>query len=104
MDMKTAFLHGAAEEEIYMEQPEGFEQFSKDTHVCKLKQAPRACYTRIDNYLQGLGFTKSEVDANLYYIMVRGLLLIPVLYVDYLYIEWSRQLDPRLQGEPCKGV
>lgn len=44
-----------------------------------LKQASRAWYTRIDSYLRGLGFTKSEVDANLYYVMVGGLPLILVL-------------------------
>ena len=63
-----------------MEQPKGFEQFNRDTHVCKvkralygLKQASRAWYTHIGSYLRGLGFTKSEADANLYYIMVGGL-------------------------------
>ena len=46
-----------------------------------LKQAPRAWYTWIDSYFTGLGFTKSEVDPNLYQIMVEGKLLIIVLYV-----------------------
>lgn len=40
----------------------------------------------IGNYLQGLVFTKSEADANLYYITVGGLLLILVLYVDNLIL------------------
>jgi hypothetical protein len=39
-----------------------------------LKQAPCAWYSRIDGYLLGLGFTKSEVDSNLYYVLVEGVI------------------------------
>ena len=77
MDMKTMFLNGIIEEEVYIEEPEGFEIFSSDLHVCRikralygLKQAPCAWYTRIDNYFTRLDFTKSEADANLYQIVV----------------------------------
>jgi hypothetical protein len=66
MDVKTAFLNEIIEEEVYIEQPEGFETFDREFHVCRLKralygmkQAPRAWYTRIDNYFTVLGFTKS---------------------------------------------
>ena len=93
MDMKTAFLNGKIEEEVYIEQLEGFETFNRESHVCRLKralyglkQAPRAWYTRMDNYFTGLGFTKSEADANLYYIMVEGKQLIIVLYVGDLIL------------------
>ena len=48
MDVKTTFLHGDLEEEIYMEQPEGFLEKGKEDYVCRLKkslyglkQAPR---------------------------------------------------------------
>jgi hypothetical protein len=57
-----------------------------------LKQAPRAWYSRIDNYLQGMGFTKSEADSNLYYIIVGGEPLILVLYVDDLFLTGSEKL------------
>jgi len=56
------------------------------------KQAPRAWYTRIDNYLQGLGLTKSEADSNMYCIMIRGLPLILVLYVDDLILTRDESL------------
>jgi hypothetical protein len=99
MDVKTAFLNGKIEEEVYIEQPEGFETFDRESHVCRLKralyglkQAPRAWYTRIDNYFTGLGFTKSEADANLYHIMVEGKPLIIVLYVDDLILTGDDQL------------
>ena len=51
-----------------------------------LKQAPRAWYSQIDSYLLSIGFHKSEVDPNLYYIMVGGVPLILLLYVDDLFI------------------
>jgi hypothetical protein len=57
-----------------------------------LKQAPRAWYTRIDSYFTGLGFIKSEPDANLYQFVVEGKLLIIVLYVDDLILTGDEQL------------
>ena len=49
MDIKTAFLNGFIEEEVYIEQPQGLEVMDRDSHVCLLrkaldglKQAPRA--------------------------------------------------------------
>ena len=60
MDVKTTFLNGFIQEEVYIEQPQGFEVHVKESHVCRLKkalyglkQAPRAWYSRIDTYLQG---------------------------------------------------
>ena len=93
------FLNGIIEEEVYIEQLEGFEIFNSVSHVCRLKralyglkQAPRAWYTQIDNYFTGLGFTKSEADANLYQIVVEGKLLIIVLYVGDLILTVDEQL------------
>eukprot|EP00253_Pinus_taeda_P014452 PITA_14452 len=39
MDVKTAFLHGSIKEEVYVEQPKGFEVQDRQTHVCRLKKA-----------------------------------------------------------------
>jgi hypothetical protein len=73
MDVKTVFLNGEIEEEVYIEQPDGFVIYEKESHVCRLKktlyglkQAPRAWYEKIDGYLMSLGFSKSVVDPNLY--------------------------------------
>ena len=72
MDVKTTFLNGVIEEEVYIEQPQEFEVLDKVTHICKfkktlygLKQAPSSGYGRIDRFLTRLGFTKSKFDPNL---------------------------------------
>ena len=77
MDVKTTFLNGVIEEEVYIEHLEGLETFNKELYVYRikkalhgLKQAPRTWYTMIDRYFTRLGFTKSEADANLYHIVV----------------------------------
>ena len=99
MYVKNAFLNGVVEEEIYIEQPEGFETYDGKTHVCILrrslyciKQFPQAWYTQIDTYLSGLGFTKNEANANIYHIVVDGKFLILVLYFDDLILTGDDQL------------
>jgi hypothetical protein len=74
MDVKTTFLNGNVEHEVFLEQLDGFVLHNKDTHVCKLrkalyglKQAPRVWYDKIDGFLKSPGFQKSDVDANLYF-------------------------------------
>lgn len=58
MNVKTMFLNGVDEEEIYIEQLDGFETCNRDTRMgrhkralYRLKQAPQAWYAHIDNYL-----------------------------------------------------
>ena len=93
MDVKTTFLNGVIEEEVYIEQPLGFETHDKETHVCRLKkalywlkQAPRAWYGRYDGFLMNLGFTKNKVDSNLYYKVENYGVMILLLYVDDLFL------------------
>jgi hypothetical protein len=99
MDVKTTFLNGEIEEEIYIEQPDGFIIHEKESHVCRLKkalyglkQAPRSWYARIDGHLMSLGFNKSVVDPNLYYKTVNDEALILVLYVDDLFLTSTESL------------
>ena len=61
------FLNRIIEEEVYIEQPQGFETNDWKTHVCRLKkalyglkQSPKAWYGRINGFLMSLGFTKSK--------------------------------------------
>jgi len=64
MDVKTTFLNNVIEGEVYVEQPQGFEVHDKESYVCKLKKGLyrlkhvlRAWYSKIDDYLQSMGFT-----------------------------------------------
>ena len=63
MDVKTTLLNGKIDQEVFVEQPEGFGLHSRDSHVCRLKkalyglkQAPKVWYDTIDGFLNDLGF------------------------------------------------
>eukprot|EP00253_Pinus_taeda_P005049 PITA_05049 len=88
-DVKSAFLNGVLMEEVYIEQPLGYEKKSQKHKVCRLKKAlyrlkqtPRAWYSRIDSYLLEKGFEKCEGEPTLYIKEKDGKILIVVLYVD----------------------
>ena len=96
MDVKSDFLNGSLEEEIFVEQPEGFSIAGKENQVYQLKkalyglkQAPRSWYSRIDTYLQNLGFTKSLSESTLYIKRDEEHILVVSLYVDDLLITGS---------------
>eukprot|EP00253_Pinus_taeda_P015824 PITA_15824 len=89
MDVKSAFLNGDLEEEVYIEQLDGFILGNDSKLVCRLKkalyglkQAPRAWYYRLDKYLHQQGFSKGSADRNLYIKIDNDKLLILVVYVD----------------------
>jgi hypothetical protein len=89
MDVKSTFLNGDLEEEVYMEQLEGFSLKNNPNYVCKLKkalyglkQAPRAWYYRLDKFLQEKGFKKGTVDNNLYIKSEGDNLLVVWVHVD----------------------
>jgi hypothetical protein len=99
MDVKIAFLNGVIEEEVYIEQPQGFEVEDRKSHVCRLKkalyglkQAPRAWYGRIDIFLTSLGLTKSKIDSNLYFKIMNNEPVILLLYVDGLFLTGEENL------------
>lgn len=86
-DVKTAFLYGNLQENIYMKQPEGFEDGS--SRVCKLikslyglKQAPRCWTEHFTNFLRGLGFTQSIADPCLYIHFENNKRILLTIYVD----------------------
>jgi hypothetical protein len=106
MDVKTTFLNGEVEQEVYIGQPEGFVIHEKESHVCKLKkalyglkQALRAWYGRVDSFLQSLGFSKSIADPNLYIKIVKNHPVILVLYVDYLFLIGEEHLIAQTKRE-----
>jgi hypothetical protein len=99
IDVKTTFLNGVIEEEVYIEKTQRFEVEDRKTHVCKLnkalyrlKQAPGAWYGRIDGFLMSLGFTKSKVDSNLYFKVMNDESVIFLLYVDDLLLTGEENL------------
>jgi hypothetical protein len=99
MDVKTAFLNGVIEEEVYIEKPQGFEVEDRKTHVYKLKKAMyrlkqdcRAWYGRIDGFLTSLGFTKSKTDSNLYFKVMNDEPVILLMYVDDLFLTGEENI------------
>jgi hypothetical protein len=93
MDVKTTFLNGLIEEEVYIEKPQGFEVHLNETHVCKLKKAlyglkqdSRAWYAHIDSYLMRLGFSKGHDDPNMYYKILNNAPVILLLYFDDVFL------------------
>ena len=72
MDVKSAFLNGVIEEEVYVKQPPSFEDLQHPDHVYKLKkslyglkQAPRAWYDRLSNFLIKNDFKQGQVNTTL---------------------------------------
>lgn len=83
-DVKTAFLHGDLDEELFMEQPEGFKEGNK---ICKLnkslhglKQAPRQWNEKFDMFLKLFQLQQASIDRCLYFNENRTLML--AIYVD----------------------
>ncbi|KAL0411315.1 UNVERIFIED_CONTAM: Retrovirus-related Pol polyprotein from transposon TNT 1-94 [Sesamum latifolium] len=88
MDVKTAFLNGFIEEEIFMDQPEGFTIVGKEQKVCRLrrciyglKQASQSWNTRFDEVIRGYDFIKNDHDPCIYKISGSSVAYL-VLYVD----------------------
>jgi len=96
LDVKTAFLHGDLEEDIYMKQPEGFQVPGKENLVCRLKkslyglkQAPRQWYKKFDGFMHNNDFRRCEMDHCCYIKNVGGSYIILLLYVDDMLIAGS---------------
>jgi len=92
LDVKSAFLHGEITEEVFVEQPPGYEQKGQEAKVYRLKkalyglkQAPRAWYSRIDAFFSKEGFIKCPYEHTLFIKTAGGgKILILCLYVDDL--------------------
>jgi hypothetical protein len=89
MDVKSAFLNGVLEEEVYVRQPPGFESEKYPHRVYKsrkalygLKQAPRAWYGRLRGFLFERGFEMGKVDQTLFLLRKGRDILIVQVYVD----------------------
>ena len=89
MDVKSAFLNGYINEEVYVEQPPSFEDEKKPDHVYKLKkalnglkQAPRAWYEGLRDFLLSKGFIMGKVDTTLFTKKIGKDLFVLQIYVD----------------------
>ncbi|KAL5855098.1 hypothetical protein ACOSQ4_004900 [Xanthoceras sorbifolium] len=96
LDVKTVFLHGDLEEEIYMRQPEGFKEAGKENLVCRLKkslyglkQAPRQWYKKFDSFMSSSGFTRCQADHCCYIKRFDNSFIILLLYVDDMLVAGS---------------
>ena len=111
MDVKSTFLNGYLEEEVYIEQPDGFQLSNKGDYVCKLKkalyglkQAPRAWYERLDSYLQLQNFKRGSADCNLYCRIDGESMIIVEVYVDDIIFgsddeKMSKEFAKKMQLE-----
>jgi hypothetical protein len=89
MDVKSAFLNGPIKEEVYVEQPPGFEDSEYPNHVYKLskalyglKKAPRAWYECLRDFLITNGFKVGKADPTLFTITIANDLFVCQIYVD----------------------
>ena len=89
MDVKSAFLNGMLQEEVYVEQPKGFIDPHKPDDVYKLKralyglkQAPRALYDRLTAYLTEHGFKRGSADITLSIRKDKNSFVVTQIYVD----------------------
>ncbi|GJS77596.1 putative ribonuclease H-like domain-containing protein [Tanacetum coccineum] len=97
MDVKSAFLYGKIEEEVYVCQPPGFEDSDFPDKVYKvekalygLHQAPRAWYETLSTYLLENGFQRGQIDQTLFIKRDQGDILIVQVYIDDI-IFWSKK-------------
>jgi hypothetical protein len=101
LDVKTIFLHGDLEEEIYMQQPHGYEIKGKENFVCRLKknlyglkQDPRKWYLKFDKFMIEHGYSRCHSDHCVYFKKVEnGSYIILLLYVDDMLVVGSNMKD-----------
>ncbi|GJV75679.1 putative ribonuclease H-like domain-containing protein [Tanacetum coccineum] len=89
MDVKSAFLYGTIEEEVYVCQPPGFEDPHFPNKVYKvekalygLHQAPKAWYETLSTYLIKNGFRRGTIDKTLFIKKDKGDIFLVQVYVD----------------------
>lgn len=93
IDVNNAFLQGRLSDEVYVTQPPGFVDQDHPHYVCRLKkalyglrQAPRAWYQELRNYLLTLGFVNSVADTSLFIRRKGSEVLYVLVYVDDMLI------------------
>jgi len=97
MDVKAAFLNGDLDEEVYVEQRNGYVDPTYPEKGCLLlhllyglKQAPKMWYAKLDDFLKFQGFDNIDPDACLYLLIDDGEIIIVLVYVEDLLLVASR--------------
>ncbi|GKD85866.1 uncharacterized mitochondrial protein-like protein [Tanacetum coccineum] len=98
IDVKSAFLYGTIEKEIYVCQPPGFEDPDFPDRVYKvekalygLHQAPKAWYETLSTYLLDNGFQRGKIDKTLFIRRDKGDILLVQVYVDDIIFGSTRK-------------
>ncbi|GKB16934.1 putative ribonuclease H-like domain-containing protein [Tanacetum coccineum] len=98
MDVKSAFLYGKIDEEVYVMQPPGFQDPDFPDKVYKVKkamyglhQAPRAWYGTLSKYMLDNGFTRGTIDQTLFIRKHKGEFLLVQVYVDDIIFGSSNE-------------
>ena len=93
VDVHTAFLNGTLQEEVYMQQPTGYEEKGKEHLVCRLrksiyglKQSSRCWNTALDSHLKEMGFFQSKSDPYIYVSGERKNAFYIGVYVDNMIL------------------
>ncbi|KAJ9557361.1 hypothetical protein OSB04_011975 [Centaurea solstitialis] len=105
MDVKTAFLYGHLQEEVYVSQPEGFVDqehpdyvYVLDKALSGLKQVPRAWYEELSKHLLSKGFKKGSVDSTLFLMKEGEYIVVIQIYVnDIIFGSTSRELCKKFE-------
>ncbi|WKA05143.1 hypothetical protein VitviT2T_023126 [Vitis vinifera] len=89
MDVKSAFFNGFINEEVYVEQPPGFQSFNFPNHVFRLKkalyglkQAPRAWYERLSKFILKKGSKMGKIDTTSFIKTKENDMLLVQIYID----------------------
>ncbi|GJW55359.1 putative ribonuclease H-like domain-containing protein, partial [Tanacetum coccineum] len=111
MDVKSAFLYGKIEEEVYVTQPKGFEDPHFPKHVYRvvkalygLHQAPRAWYARLSTFLLKHNYKRGTIDKTLFIKKNSRDIILVQVYVDDIIFgstnkTWCDEFEVLMKGE-----
>ncbi|GJW93308.1 putative ribonuclease H-like domain-containing protein [Tanacetum coccineum] len=111
MDVKSAFLYGEIDEEVYVTQPKGFEDPHFPKHVYKvvkalygLHQAPRAWYARLSTFLLKHNYRRGTIDKTLFIKKNSRDIILVQVYVDDIIFgstkkAWCDEFEVLMKGE-----
>lgn len=100
LDVDTAFLNGDLEEEVYMNQPQGFMKKGDEEKVCLLqkslyglKQAPRAWNTKLNETLTKIGFNRLPTEPCVYKKLLGSEIIILAIFVDDIIVFYKNDMS-----------